>query len=263
MAFLQTLLTWANLPFTAALGIVLVFAALQVTGVLGLLAGEGEADGDADADVDAEADVGLDAHVDGGGDHDVESDVDHDVAGEHDADHDADGHGQRGFSILGSVGVGRLPTSIVWQTFAMSFGMLGVVANSIVWMTTGVLPVGALAISLPAGFFGGYALTALIARTLARVVKPPQEAPGRRDLVGLTGVVVSGQIDEQFGEVRVKASHGEFVQVPCRLLPGERPVGHHENVVIVNYDKATDRLYVAPVSAESAEPTPIATRLHS
>jgi hypothetical protein len=235
MSFIESLLSWANLPFSASIATVLTFAALQASGLLGLLGG-GEGDHDADMDLDADADV------------------------DHDIDHDAD-HGQHSTGILATVGVGRLPTTIVWQTFAMSFGLAGIVTNSFVLMTTHHLPVAALLLSVPLALAGGFALTAAIARMVATVVKPPSEATSRRDLVGLPGVVVSGQVDEHFGEIRVKVFQGDYVQVPCRVLPGETAIEHHQSIVIVKYDRVEDRLYVAPNPADSSEVQSTAVRV--
>jgi len=248
MSFFDTLLTWADLPFTTAMATVLTFAALQASGVLGLVAG-GESDHDADAGGDAHADVDADAS----GDHDVDHDVDHDT------DHEGERGSTRGDSaqaatgLLATVGIGRLPTSIVWQTFAMSFGMVGALTNGVIWMTTQRLEPAALIISMPVALVGGYALTAGLVKAMMKLIKPPREASGRRDLVGLPGVVVSGQVDDQFGEVRVKLSGGDFVQVPCRVMSGEKSIGHHESIVIIKYDRADDRIYVAPVSTETNE----------
>jgi uncharacterized membrane protein YqiK len=89
-----------------------------------------------------------------------------------------------------------------------------------------------------------------------------QEASGRRDLVGLPGVVVTGQVDEHFGEVRVKLLEGDFAQVSCRVLPGEKPIGKDEPVVFVKYDREDDRLYVAPLPPEPTEAQSLPARAH-
>ena len=133
----------------------------------------------------------------------------------------------------------------------MSFGMVGVVASSIYLEITRSLPTAALVFSLPAGLVGGFALTGLAARVLGRLVQPAAEAPGRRHLVGLTGVVVSGSVDGEFGEVRVRVHSGDFVQVHCRTLPNDRPIQHHEPIIVVSYDADHDCLYVAPISESS------------
>src|SRR4051812_19990507 len=115
MGFLESLIAWANLPFTAAIATVLTFALLQASGLLGLVAGDADHDADTDLEADADADGDLDA----------DGDVDHDVDSDHDVD-DVDAKSAV-WGLLATVGVGRLPTSIIWQTFAMTFGMTGIV----------------------------------------------------------------------------------------------------------------------------------------
>src|SRR5262249_44809754 len=64
--FVSSLLAWANVPFTVALGVAIGFALLQMTGLLGLLAGGGDHDGDADGghEADHEVDGGHEADAD-------------------------------------------------------------------------------------------------------------------------------------------------------------------------------------------------------
>src|SRR4051794_3066918 len=45
----ELLTSWASVPFMVVLGVALVFALLQMTGILGLLAGGGDHDHDVDA----------------------------------------------------------------------------------------------------------------------------------------------------------------------------------------------------------------------
>src|SRR4051812_34414162 len=113
MSFFDSLLTWANLPFTATMGIVLGFMTLQVSGLLGFLAG---------------------------GSHDVDHDLAHDVGHEvgHGVDHEVS-HGASG-SILSFMGVGKLPLSIVLQTFLMTFALSGIISNTLVLSLLGSLP---------------------------------------------------------------------------------------------------------------------------
>jgi hypothetical protein len=105
--------------------------------------------------------------------------------------------------------------------------------------------------------------TALIAKSISKVVKPPQEAPGKRHLVGLPGVVVSGKVDEEFGEIRVKGPHGELVQLACRVMPGEKPLPNQSPVVIVSYDRERDCIYVMPASGDSSGQPSAAVRVRS
>jgi hypothetical protein len=157
-----------------------------------------------------------------------------------------------GGGFLAGLGVGQVPMSLVWQTFALSFGLLGIVTNSLVYMGTGHLPAVALALSLPVSLGGGYGITRGITRAILKVATI-QEAASQRDLIGLSGIVVTGKVDEEFGEIRVKLPDGNVVQVHCRVMEGEKPILQHEPVVIVEYNRTQDRIYVARVETGAAE----------
>lgn len=243
---MSSLLAWANAPFTVALGVAIVFALLQMTGLLGLLAGGGDHDGDADHDVDADADADGDAEADG----------DHDA----DADHEADAPGL-GAQLLAGLGAGKVPLSIIWQTFAVSFGFAGIAANTVYLGRAGALPVGNLVWTLPLSALFGYVTTRLLARGLGRLISDPkQEATSRRQLVGHTAVVISSKIDAEFGEVRVQDKTGHTVRIVCRTRDAGRAIPGGREVVIVDYDRDADRLYVAPLDEDDEAPARHATR---
>ena len=230
MSFLSSLLAWANAPFTVVLGVAVGFALLQMTGLLGLLAGGDH--GDADHDVDGhEADGGHEA------DHDADADA------HHDAEQD-EGHGV-GQQLLAGLGVGRVPLSIIWQTYAVTFGFAGIAANIVYLSRAGELPALTLAWTLPGSALFAYLATRMLARAIGRVVADPtQEATTRKQLVGHGGVVISSRIDAEFGEVRVKDKTGHTVRVICRTREGAA-IPEGREVVIVDYDREGDRLYVA------------------
>jgi membrane protein implicated in regulation of membrane protease activity len=231
MAFLEALLTWASVPYVVSIGVAVLFAVLQATGLLGLLAGgddhdadhDGAADGDADGDTDSDAD-------DADGDH----------------DHDA-----QGFSVLADLGVGKVPLSILWQTFAFAFGFAGVAANVFYLSYARALPLWTLAVSLPVALVFGYLVTRQVGRAVARVVADPaQEATSRAGLVGHTGVVISSKVDAEFGEVRIRDRSGHVVRVACRVRVDDSVVPERAEVVVVDYDREKGWLYVAPLESD-------------
>jgi membrane protein implicated in regulation of membrane protease activity len=254
VSFLSSLLAWANAPFTVALGVALVFALLQMTGLLGLLAGGGDHNGHEGHDVDAEHDIDADHDVDAA-DHDV--DADHDAAvADHDVDH-AGAHLGFGQQLLVGLGVGKVPLSIIWQTFAVSFGFAGIAANTVYLGHGGVLPLVTLAWTLPGSALFAYVVTRVLARALGRIIADPrQEATSRKQLVGHTGVVISSKIDGEFGEVRVHDKTGHVVRIICRTREPSRVIAEGREVVIVDYDREGDQLYVAALDEEDelAEP---------
>jgi membrane protein implicated in regulation of membrane protease activity len=196
-------MSWGNAPFAVALGVVASFALLQVTGVLGVLAGGGH--GDADHDVDA--------------------------------DHDADDGAERA-APLGFFGFGTLPFSMIWQTFALVAGGSGVVMNLGYLATPGGPPLVSLWWTLPASAIAGGLAVACAARWLGPILASKEQEATRRDqLVGQVGVVISSRVDSAFGEVRIRDKTGHDLRVVCRLAGGARSVPRErESVVVVECD---------------------------
>lgn len=249
MSFLSSLLAWANAPFTVALGVAIVFALLQMTGLLGLLAGGGDHEGDADHEVDADGDADTDV--------DADADAGADADGDHDAEGDAGhaGHAGMGTQLLAGLGIGKVPLSIIWQTYAVSFGFVGIAANTLYAGQRGALPTTNLLWTLPLSMVLGYLSTRLLARGVGRLISDPkQEATTRKQLVGHTGVVISSKIDGEFGEVRIHDKTGHTLRIVCRTRDATRAIPEGREVVIVDYDREADRLYVAPLDDDDEPP---------
>ena len=113
--FFAEFVTWYNVLFSAPLVFVFLFAILQLIGV-GFELGGGELDVDVDVDVDVEPDIDLD----------VDADVDVDA----DAEADAGGPGVIA-STLGFQNVGKVPCMVILMTLFASWGIVGLVCNSI------------------------------------------------------------------------------------------------------------------------------------
>jgi membrane protein implicated in regulation of membrane protease activity len=210
------LVSSGNIPFAVALGIALLFALLQASGVLALLAAGGEGHG-------------ADQHVD---------------AGDHGHAHDR-------------LGLGKLPFSLLWQTFLVVFGAAGLALNARYFDVPGGAPLVALAWTVPLSILAAYLAVALLARLLGPVFAPrEQEATSRGELVGQVGVVISSKLDEEFGEIRIRDKTGHDLRVVCRLVPPSpsctRPdgsadrttVSENESVVVVESEGG--ELFVAP-----------------
>ena len=244
--FLQSLFVWANLPYVIVFTVAILFALLQMTGVLGLLIGGSDHDADADHDHDIDADADAD--------HEVDADADHDH--DHDADHDHDHGASLGGKILVDLGAGRVPFSVLWQTFAVTFGMTGLALNTLHFGRSGALATSSLALSLPASLLVAYLVTRTASRLLGKVVAPAgEEATSRRNLVGCSGVVISSRVTSEFGEIRAKDRAGHFVHVICRIREGETAIGAGREVVIVDYDPKDGCIFVAPLD-DDAPPAP-------
>ncbi len=230
----QFLVAWANAPFAVAAGVAAVFALLQVTGVLGLIAGGGDGDHDVDADHDLDADADADV------DHDVDADHDagdgHAHGGPHDA-HAAGAHA-RGAGVAGleALGLGKIPVSIIWQTFCIAFAFAGFALNARYLGETGGPPVFTLVWTMPLSVLAGALALVAATRILGPVLSSKgQEATSRAQLVGQIGVVISSKVDEQFGEVRIRDKSGADIRVVCRLAGGaKRAPTENQSVVVVD-----------------------------
>jgi membrane protein implicated in regulation of membrane protease activity len=223
MSVLLSWLSWANVPFLSALAIAVLFATLQATGLLGLLAGgdhDGDHDGDADGDVDGDADGDGDAH----------------------ATHE-------GFSIAGLLGVGRVPLTFLLQSFAIALGIAGLSIHTIAYGVAAP-PTRALLWSAPLAVTIALALTSALARVAGRIFSTEgQEASRRSQLVGSTGVVISSRVDREFGEVRISTPTGVTVRVIVST-EDEQPIAEGNQVVVTEYDRERDRLVVAALDED-------------
>ncbi len=224
MTALHFLFAWANAPFTFAAGVAILFALLQASGLLGLLAGDGD-----------------------GGDHDADVDADHEVDHDHDADADGDDDSGIGAILFGPLGIGKIPFSLIWQVYALVFATTGLLLNARVAFPDGSVPLITLAWTLPISLVTGYGAVALLARVLGPVLSSKaQEATSRAELVGQVAIVISRRVSHEFGEVRVKDKTGHDLRVVCKLADGMREPEEREQVVIVEYDE-TKGLVVAPM----------------
>lgn len=241
MYLFRFLIAWANAPFTIIGGIAVVFALLQMSGLLGLLAG-GHAEG-GDHDVDGGHDV----------DGDADGDADHDVDGDHDADHDHD-HDQDaeqqslGSIVTGPLGFGKIPFSIIWQTYAVIFAATGLALNARYLTAPHGVPMVTMAWSLPISLVAGYLMVALVARVFGPVLSTKdQEATSRAQLVGHEGVVISTNVTTEFGEIRIRDKSGHDLRVLCRLAEGAVVPVEKQRVVVVDYEETRGELLVAPL----------------
>jgi membrane protein implicated in regulation of membrane protease activity len=209
------LVSWYNLPFTAALAGCLLLAAIQLASGFG----DSDADVDVDADVDADADVDVDAHP----------------VGLAEAAHG-------GAGLLAALGIGRVPLLIVLMALLGSLGATGLLVNSVLSAADGdpgalFLPVliGALLLALP--------LTRLLSGALARLTPRSSTAVSFDQLVGRAGVVVSASISPSYGRVSVRDAHGTLHTVFAVLERGE-PLPERSEVALLAYDPAQRRFLV-------------------
>jgi hypothetical protein len=267
---------WYNLPFSLAL---LAFLGLSAVQFIGL-----EQDHDTGADVSADADVHVDLDHDVSVDHDLDVDhdlaldhdvsVDHDLAVEHDADlghdldHDVDhdldhdvGHDAGGVpawaGALRFLGVGQAPLTMVLLVLLGGFGILGWVMNALIlsvspsylkisWLPAWLawLP---FVLVLGADLALGAWFTSRVAVFIGRAVPAfSSTATSVKRLVSRRGHVVSPQVDEKYGQVKVRDPGGTLITVFAVVDPGKPPIPRDTEVILVEYDEAKKVFIVVP-----------------
>ena len=229
---------WWNLPYLVMLGLVAVFFVLQMVGMIG---------GDHDADVDHDVDADVDADADGAA---PEQDVDADA----DAEQDVGGDGFGWHETLSFFGVGRVPLMVVWVTFFIFAGFTGIFVNSTLFVNHGgTFPLWGFAASAGVSLAVGLVAVRLFSRVAAKFVDVGGRGATRKhELSGKSGIVASLQVDSNFGEVRVRDTHGNELLLHGRVHRDEPALKRGQKVVLVDYDPERE-LYWVTKSPEEEE----------
>ena len=269
-------IAWYNLPFSLAL---LAFLGLSAVQFIGLeqdhdAAADAGADADADVHVDLDHDVSVDHDL--GVDHDVS--VDHDLAVEHDADlghdldHDVDhdldhdvahdvshdaGGAPAWAEVLQSLGVGQAPLTMWLLVLLGGFGIIGWIMNALIlsvsptylkfnWVPSWLAWVPFLLV-LGVDAALGLWFTSKMARFIGRAVPAfSSTATSVKRLVSRRGYVVSPQVDEKYGQVKVRDPGGTLITVFAVVDPGKPSIPRNTEVILVEYDEAKKVFIVVP-----------------
>ena len=203
--FLNYILVWYNVWFTAPIACVFLFAIFQL--VIGSLDFGG-----GDTDVGADADVDTDVNVDGSS-------------------------GGGGFfpGVLGILNVGKVPFAIVLMAFCATWGISGLVVNELLnidvhssramlWISVGA--------ALLCSIFG----TRYLALGLSKLFPESDRATNDSHLLGLRGRVISGRVTTTFGTARVPVPQGPELTISCRVREGEDVPLKGDTVILIDYD---------------------------
>lgn len=224
---------WYNLPFSLALLAFLGLSALQFIG----LGGEHDADADLDHDLDLDHEVDLDHDLD----IDQEADLDHDL--DHDIGHDVEG-GPAWLEMLHFLGVGYAPLTMVLLLLLGSFGLIGWIINRLAldWFPT--YPGWALAVVLLVALAMAVWITSRTARLIGRALPSfASSAVSASQLVSRRGWVVSAQVDQSYGQVKIRDSGGTLITVFAKVDPDKPPIPRDSEVYLVDYDAAS-KVYI-------------------
>jgi membrane protein implicated in regulation of membrane protease activity len=214
------LLRWYNLIFLLPAGVavlVLLIAGLE-TG------GDNDADGGDGGDAADDGDGG-----DGG-----------DAADGGDTDGGAVGH------LLGFLGVGRAPLTIVLAALLIGWGVGGIAANEALQPR---LQAPARFIGLSLAIAAGSALVSakLFAELAARFMpKDESYAVSQADLVGLTGTVIY-PVSESTGRIHVRDRYRTLHVKPARVAPGAPPIAKSVEVIVASEDAQQRYVVVEPL----------------
>jgi hypothetical protein len=225
--FLQYILVWYNVWFTAPIAFVFLFAIFQL--VMGGLdfGGETDVDADVDADIDVDADVDVDADMDVDADADTHSSL----------------HGSSFVaSALGILNVGKVPFTIILMSLFATWGISGLIVNEIVHINAtptrlGLNPQTTLGVTFVAALLCSILGTRYLALGLSKLFPESERAVTDYHLLGLRGRVISGRVTTTFGTARVQVPGGPELTVSCRVLEGEEIPLKGDTVVLINYDK--------------------------
>lgn len=236
--FLTYFLASYNVWFTAPLVIVFLFALFRLAmGAMDFGDADVDADVDADIDIDADVDIDIDADVDIDADMDIDADVDADI--DADVDVDASAHTPSFGDVFGFLNVGRVPLMIVLMSLFGTWGITGLIANTLlnvpekpdwVWLSCVI------------AFFSCFVCTRYISIGLSKLFPESERAISDIHLLGLSGRVISGQITTTFGTARVQVPDGPELTVSCRVKSDEATPVKGDTVILVNYDH-TKRIF--------------------
>lgn len=239
-------LSFPSVVFTVLLGVMLIYWAFVMVGVIHI--GEGS-EGALEGHVDGAAKglmAGAVEHLDGGHAHDVGTG--HGGHGGHDSDADSQGALA---AIMSALHLRSAPATVIFSLIATFAWLVSVVTMQLVtraapglagpWLSLAVL-VGSFALSLP--------LTSFAARPLAKVFAP-KHAPVKSDFIGRTCTVRTGSVSSKFGEATLQDG-GAGLVLRIRVEDGKQ-LGRGEQALIVDYDVERESYLVEPMRDVLAE----------
>ncbi len=234
-------LSFPSVVFTVLLGVVLVYWAFVMVGVIHI--GEGS-EGALDGHIDGATKGMLEGAVDhmGGGHADVG-----DIGGDGDIDvGDGDDGGSGALAaIMSALHLRSVPATVVFSliiTFAwlVSVVSMQVVTRSLPGLSGPLLSLGVLL----ASFVLSLPLTSLAARPLAKVFAL-KHAPVKSDFIGRTCVVRTGSVTQKLGEATLPDG-GAGLVIRIRIEDGKQ-LARGEQALIVDYDAERETYLVEPM----------------
>jgi hypothetical protein len=241
-------LSFPSVVFTVLLGVVLIYWAFVMVGVIHI--GEGS-EGALDGHIDGATKGMLEGAVDhlGGGHADV-GDIGGGGDGDVDfGDGDADDGGGSGHGVLAALmsalHLRSVPATVVFSLVITFSWLVSVVSMQVVTrMAPALLSHALSAAVLLASFVLALPLTSIAARPLAKVFAP-KHAPLKSDFIGRTCVVRTGSVTDKLGEATLHDG-GAGLVLRVRIEDGKQ-LGRGEQALIVDYDAERETYLVEPM----------------
>jgi hypothetical protein len=236
-------LSFPSVVFTVLLGVVLIYWAFVMVGVIHIGEGsegalEGHVDGAAKGLLEGAVDNVSGHHADVG---DLGGDGDIDLP---DADDGGEPHGVLA-ALMSALHLRSVPVTVVFSLIITFAWLVSVVAMQIVTRLAPALLGAPLALGvLLAALIVALPLTSFTARPLAKVFAP-KHAPAKMDFIGRTCVVRTGTVTSKFGEATLHDG-GAGLVVRVRV-DGEQHLGRGEQALIVDYDAERETYLVEPM----------------
>lgn len=238
-------LSFPSVVFTVLVGVVLVYWAFVMVGVIHI--GEGS-EGALDGHVDGATKGLLEGAVDhAGGGHGELVDGDLDLP---DVDDGGEPHGVLA-ALMSALHLRSVPATVVFSLIITFAWLASVVTMQLVTRTLPALAGAPLSFGvLLASLIVSLPLTSIAARPLAKVFAP-KRAPVKSDFIGRTCVVRTGTVTSKFGEATLPDG-GAGLVVRVRV-DGDQQLGRGEQALIVDYDAERETYLVEPMRDVMAE----------
>lgn len=150
---------------------------------------------------------------------------------------DADGSGAAEGGVLGFLGLGGVPTTVV-LSLLIAFAWFASLAGAQLFTS---IPAAAV---LVAALAAAWLLARLTVTVLGRLL-PQGAEPSRADFVGLTCVVRTQRVTRTFGQAEVHAPDGSSAVVQVRQA-GNDPLRAGSAALLYDFDAAGEYFWVVP-----------------
>lgn len=245
-------LSFPSVVFTVLLGVVLIYWAFVMVGVIHI--GEGS-EGALEGHIDGATKGLMEGAVDhlGGGHADVgdigsgHGDIGDGGGGDGDVDAgDGDDSGQGALAaIMSALHLRSAPATVIFSLIITFAWLVSVVTMQVVTRMAPAMagPLLSLAVLL-GSFVVALPLTSVAARPLAKVFAP-KHAPVKSDFIGRTCTVRTGSVSSKFGEATL-SDGGAGLVLRVRVEDGKL-LGRGEQALIVDYDPERETYLVEPM----------------